>query len=133
MTKSRQEQIEAAAEKEKESAYRWHSTYDGNKSLYDYSYGVEVGFNKGAEWADEHLDSEMLENLYGGRIKSLATDNEFLAKELDRITGEWISTKDKLNIAVQALKEIIADEDGSDWYIVQDIAYEALAKIEGKK
>lgn len=101
---NRKEQIENAAEEEKDSAYRWHSNYEGNKSLYDYSYGVLVGFNRGAEWADDH--PQILPGHYQ------IPQNQYLSR-IEELNIQCYRQERQLTIATEALKKYVESSIGA--------------------
>ncbi len=132
---SREEQMDNAAEKEKESAYRWHSTYDGNRTLYDYSYGVWIGFKRGATWADStNPDSKELDEFKKGIQSFKCPVCKQCAAPFYQINfvEENNALEAKLQIAVEAMKkarEAMAGYNEHELYWMD----EALSRLEDGK
>ena len=56
------------------------------------------------------------------------TDNDFLRKEIDRLTGEWMKEKNKLNIAMQAMLKF-EHEFLNKYHPGEKVIREALDKL----
>jgi hypothetical protein len=69
------------------------------------------------------------------RIEQLVAINEALTVEREWFEEEWVSAVDKLNKAVEALREIYGNGDatGRNPQLMANIARTTLAEIEGEK